>query len=269
MGTFFSHISSPGSESPEYRLLFSITKIELDMKNYLLALALLISCTLHGQIWLDIGAKGGYGLGVLLNSNIMEDNSHKMKLGTGYTYGGKLGLNFGDRHGFTFDALLAKNTQQYNFTTSLVDIQNNQLEWEQLHLYVMYRLQTDGVYFELGPRFSNLRKVSQTFAGLEVAGEGNYADRAVGAGLGWGGYLAGNEAFALMFGMRVDYAITDFVSEDGENKGFPAPYRLPGYEQYKPTHPISAQIMLELNFGLGGYSKRRCGQRAFVFGRRW
>lgn len=239
------------------------------MKKYLLLFTLLSTLSLQGQIWLDIGAKGGYGLGVLLNSNLMEDNTHQMRLGTGYTYGGKVGLNFGDRHGFTFDVLLANNTQKYDYNPGLVEVQNNQLNWEQLHMYVMYRLQTDGVYFEIGPRFSNMRSVSHTFAGIDIAGNGNYADKAAGAALGWGGYLFGNEFFALMFGMRVDYAITDLVSEEGQKNGFPAPYRIPGYPEYKPTNPVTGQIMLELNFGLGGYAKRRCGDRAFVFGRRW
>lgn len=234
-----------------------------------LAFTALVFSSLQGQIWMDIGAKGSYGLGVLLNSNIMQDNRHEMRLGTGYAYGGKAGLNFGDRHGFTFDAIIAKNTQQYDFKTTLLEVNNNELAWENLHLYVMYRLQTDGVYFELGPRFSTLRQVSHTFGGADIAGTDNYAEKATGAALGWGGYLFGNDFFALMFGMRIDYAITDFVSEKGQGLNYPAPYILTGYETYQSTHPITGQIVLELNFGLGGYAKTRCGQRAFVFGRRW
>ncbi len=224
---------------------------------------------LNAQIWLDIGAKGGYGLGVLLNNNLMQDNLHEMRLGAVYSYGGKVGLNFGRRHGFTFDALWATNSQKYDFSTGIVDIQNNELAWENMHMYVMYRLQTDGVYFELGPRFSTFRNLSHTFAGLDIAGDGNYADRATGAAIGWGGYLFGNEFFALMFGMRLDYSITDMVSEQGQGNNFPAPYRIPRYGAYQSTNPVTGQIVLELNFGLGGYAKRRCGERAFVFGRRW
>ncbi|HRD82579.1 MAG TPA: hypothetical protein PLL53_17590 [Saprospiraceae bacterium] len=235
----------------------------------LLVFTALIFSSLHGQIWMDIGIKGSYGLGVLLNSNLMQDNSHEMRLGTGYAYGGKAGLNFGDRHGFTFDAILAKNSQTYDFKTSLIEVNNNELAWENLHLYVMYRMQADGVYFELGPRFSTLRQVSHTFGGADITGNNNYAEKATGAALGWGGYLFGNEFFALMFGMRIDYAITDFVSETGQADNYPAPYRFPGYDTYKPTNPLTGQIVLELNFGLGGYAKTRCGQRAFVFGRRW
>ncbi len=236
-------------------------------------LLVFVVCTifspLQSQVWVDVGVKGGYGLGILLNSNLMEDNLHEMRLGTGYSYGGKLGINFGRRHGFTFDALLAKNAQGYDFNTALLEVKNNEIAWDNLHLYVMYRLQTDGVYFELGPRFSSFRNLSHTFGGLDIAGDGNYAERATGAAIGWGGYLFGNEFFALMFGMRIDYAVTDMVSEKGQGNGFPAPYRLPGYPEYKSTNPVSGQILLELNFGLGGFAKRRCGDRAFIFGRRW
>ncbi len=239
-------------------------------RTFSIATSLALFCALaHGQIWIDVGAKGGYGLGILTNANLMQDNNHEMRLGTGYSYGGKLGLNFGRNHGFTFDAIWAKNTQLYDYNATLAEIRNNELAWQNLHLYVMYRLQTDGVYFEAGPRFSRLQNITHTFAGLDIAGNGNYADQTTGAAIGWGGYLLGNEFFVLMLGMRLDYTISDFVSTKGQDAGFPAPYRLPRYSAYKPTRPVSGQVVMELNFGLGGYAKRRCGERAFIFGRRW
>lgn len=236
------------------------------MKKTLLLPFLLFSFIASGQIWLDIGAKGGYGLGFILNQNLLDDRPHEFKLGNVLSYGGKVGLNFGDNHGIALDVLFSNLSQSYDYNTSLVDIRNNEIARENLDLYVMYRLQSDGVYFEVGPKFSTLRSTTHIFGPVDIAGEDNYSEKNTGAALGWGGYLLGNEFFSLMFGMRVDYMFTDLVSEKGQAAGYPAPYRI--FETYKPTNAVTGQIMLELNFGLGGYAKTRCGKRAFVFGRR-
>ena len=70
-------------------------------------------------------------------------------------------------------------------------------------------------------------------------------------------------------GLRFEYALTDLVSEEGQEESlflgaFPTYYT--SYDTYKASRPFSATIYMELNFAIGAVARAECGRRNFIFG---
>ena len=77
-------------------------------------------------------------------------------------------------------------------------------------------------------------------------------------------FLQERSFFTIKLGIRLEYAISDFVSDQGQKDGYPTYYT--DFEPYTPSHPFRASIALGINFGLGGIAKSVCGQRRYIFG---
>ena len=223
----------------------------------------------HGQVWIELGGKASYGLTGYYNSNIADDNSQEYQLQGALSYGGVLGLNFGENHGLNVEALLLKNEQTVNFLDILELRQANTLIWETLDFFLLYRFYTErGAYVEVGPKFSMVQTVEQNvaaFGGDKI--EDRYNENYYSAALGFGGFIAGSRAFTLKLGIRLEYALTDLVADEGESFNYPAPYTQ--FENDATTSPYRASVGLELSFGLGGIAKSVCGRRVFMFGTRY
>ena len=78
----------------------------------------LISCIFilnnsYSQTWFDLGLKGGFGTGIIMNNNIWEDPDYNHRLSPSYSFGGKIGFNFNDNHEITLDILLNKFQQNF------------------------------------------------------------------------------------------------------------------------------------------------------------
>ncbi len=236
-------------------------------------LTLLLTCfafSLSAQLWLEVGGKAMFGLTGYLNSNIANDNSHEYQLNTAISYGGVVGLNIGDYSGINIEALFTKHQQDIIFLDNLLgENLTNSLEWDALDLYLLYRFYTPGgAYFELGPKMTTVREIDQTFGPTRLEDiDSKYEDAYYSAVAGLGSFLFGSEVSTFKIGMRLEYALTDLVSDEGEKDGFPAYYR--PYDSYKPTNPFRATLYLELSFGVGGIAKSTCGRRGFVFGSRY
>ena len=72
-----------------------------------------------------------------------------------------------------------------------------------------------------------------------------------------------------MFGMRVGYSFTDFISDEGQELNYPRAAvnqaDLPQYDSYSETNNIYVQFVLEANFGLGYFAKTACANRTAFF----
>ncbi len=218
------------------------------------------------EIWLDAGLKGGYGLTFLANPNLFNDNSYSHLLSGSYNVGAKFGINFGLVHGITFDAMLSRHSQNFDYTVNSNDF-TNEIDWTNLDLYVLYRASTQGAYFELGPMISNVRSVTQVDTGVTPSEFDNensfYTESYLNAVVGVGGYLAGDEAFTVIVGLRGHYALDDFISERGmEQPSYPALNVAGGqYATYEKTTPIFVEFLVEFNFGIGYFARTTCGGR--------
>jgi hypothetical protein len=231
----------------------------------ILFLFLAIALGSNAQMWIEVGAKGMYGFKGFYNDNIINDRDVEYKINQGYSYGGLLNINFADRHGFTVEGLLAKNKQQFNHEIANVVEAAGEINWTTLDGYLMYRMYSNTSFIEIGPKISIVQSIDQTPNPVNLWDiPKKYNENYWSAAIGFGGLIAGSEFFTLKMGLRFEYALTDFVSDDGEKDGFPAYYR--SYETYKATHPFSATVHMEFNFAIGAVARAQCGRRSFIFG---
>ncbi len=216
----------------------------------------------QSQVWFEVGGKAMYGMKGFYNDNIFNDRGHQYQFGSGLAYGGVLCINIADKNGFNIEGLLAKNEQKFEYIANNDKITND-LNWKTLDLYLLYRHYSNSAFIELGPKYSKLNSISQSY-GDPITLDGEYNDSYFSAVFGFGGLITGSEFFTLKSGIRFEYALGDFVSEKGKAGGFPAYYA--NYDKYTATHPFSAGVYLSLNFAIGAVAKAECGRRRFVFG---
>lgn len=241
------------------------------MKKLLtLVIALSFLGSVNGQkigMWFDAGIKAGVGPNLMYNQNIFDDATYDHVFSTGYGIGAKLGIFYGLYNGINLDFMLNQGVQKFRseITNDFVD---HKVKWTSTDLAVLYRLQKEGIYVELGPQFSLISKVEQEgFAPSDVSDY--YTDVLTNGVFGFGGYLLGGGQFTLMFGMRVGYSFTDFISDEGQELNYPRAAvnqaDLPQYDSYSETNNIYVQFVLEANFGLGYFAKTACANRTAFF----
>ncbi len=235
------------------------------MSKYLIFTCfLLLSYTVaNSQGWLSLGAKVMYGLNGFYNNNILNDEQHSYNLHGAPSFGAVAGINIGSTGVVNLEGLLLNNRQELDFTEN-GDKSINAVEWNNVDLYLLYRFYTEnGSHFELGPKMSFVRSVEQTLAEQPQEVNNFYADNYVSAVAGLGGFITGSEDFTLKIGFRLEYAVTDLVSDAGEAAGYPAFYQ--DYASYTQTHPFRAGVFLELNFSVGREGKYVCGRRKYIW----
>jgi hypothetical protein len=243
------------------------------MKKWMiLFLAIGMASTMQAQkigMWFDVGVKGAFGPTLMANSNIFNDRTYDHEISTGYGFGGKVGIYFGEYNGVTLDAIFSRSRQGFNYEVldQVTPTFNHDIEWTSIDLYLLYRMQKAGVYFEIGPAYSMINKVTQDDQANPLLKDVSdfYNDDLISGVIGFGGYIYNNERFTLMMGLRASYALTDFVNETGKDANFPNPNRLAPYETYKSTNPIAVQVLLEANFGIGYFAKTCCSNRSTFF----
>lgn len=240
--------------------------------NRLLLICICIVCTsrIQAQLWIDVGAKGMFGLTALYNQNVIDDRNVNFKLKTGYGFGGRVGFNFGANHALNVEGIHSVGRQAWEYSTdgTQANTFTTDITWTNWDLYTLYRFNNSRTYVDIGPKFSFVQSVKQTDTGVpggELDNSSFYATNLTGASLGFGGFIAGGPTFSLVLGLRIDYTFTDFNSSEGKDAGYPLVNKAP-YDSYKKTNPLAAQVGLELNFGIGEFARGTCGRRGFFFG---
>ena len=242
------------------------------MKKLLFIFVLIISTQMSfGQAWTDVGLKVGYGLSLLNNKNLFNDNQYVHEVNGAYSLGAKAGVNIGEFNSITFDIGISQLKQNFNYTVgsneNAVDYQNN-IVWKNLDMYLMYRNTRSSAYIEIGPMLSRIKKVTQTDTGANFKDKDTksfYSDKYLSAVLGFGGYVFGSERFTLMLGLRAHYAFQDMISDAGQKANYPAPFGADKFDTYEKSNPIFIQAVMEFNFGLGFFAKTACTGRLHWF----
>ncbi len=223
----------------------------------------------QAQFWLDIAGKGGIGLGGYYHSNLWNDKDHNNKFSSSYSYGGRLGLNFGEHNGLMLEAVLNNNKQEFLFKDNDLRIPNV-TKWQMLDLWALYRFNNTGSYLEIGPGMSLLQSINHTLDGQAQVTEGFYNERMYSVAGGFGGFIAGSEIFTLIAGIRLGYTFSDMLNESAvAGAQNPPPAIIKSFDSYSPINPFFAQFTLELSFGIGGVAKAQCGRRSYLFGSRY
>lgn len=248
-------------------------------KLLLLSLFTLSGFITNAQFWLDLGIKGGAGPTFLVNKNMMNDRLVEPVLTIGYGYGGKLGLNFNDNHELTFDVMLNKLNQEYSITDTVIKPKTfwtKNLSLSTLDLALLYRFHKNGTYFEIGPQYSMVRKVSQSNIVTNTTTDAkSYIASSYYSGiLGFGSDFIGSQNFSFLIGFRFAYSLSDLLSEAG-GKG--KPYSFPVndfmkdrsyavlYDSYTPFKALTAMLIMEFNFDMGYFAKSNCKKKRVRF----
>ncbi|MES2592280.1 MAG: outer membrane beta-barrel protein [Bacteroidota bacterium] len=241
------------------------------MKKIIIAFSVLIcSQSLYSQGWFDIGFKGGYGLNFLANKNFYNDRAFSPNISFGYMYGGKIGINFNQSHAVTLDVTSSLFQQSYYYSLFNADSitrseYKRKIMFNSLNVLLMYRKASDGGYFEVGPQFSTLSRARGTDGFTQTANvdiSENFVKSYYSAVMGFGGYLAGTDNFRVTLGFRFSYALNDVISSEGRKTNFPS---ITQYESYKSSNPVSAMMIIEMNYDVGYFTRSRCKKRKLNF----
>ncbi|MEP7195315.1 MAG: hypothetical protein ABI851_02275 [Saprospiraceae bacterium] len=234
----------------------------------LLAVSFFIQKTNAQKIyaWWDCGLKVNYGLTGFINSKLLDDKNYSYHLNSGAGIGAKFGMYFGLNNGITVDFIY--NQLKQGFDYDLGNITNNQdITWKNYDLGLLYRHQSNGSYIEIGPQYSIVNSVKNEDSNDPVNSDVTkyYSKNYFSAVFGTGGYIFGTDNFTLMLGLRLGYALTDFVADAGKPLNFPTPKQIAGTARDSKTNPAFVQLVLEANLALGYYGKSSCSKRAHLF----
>jgi hypothetical protein len=229
---------------------------------------LLLSQLSFAQIWLEIGPKATFGPSGFYNSVLANDVDHDYSLNLAFNYGGVIGLNIGDSHGFNFEVLTGTYFQDFTNRPAAGESVRNTVEWEVLDLYALYRYYAkSGMYAELGPKFTRINEFKQTIGVDPVATKGQYEEDYLSGVLGVGAFLSGSETMVFKMGLRLEYGFSDLVSVEGMENGYPSVTS--NLNDQGDTTPFRVSFGMELSFGVGGVAQGICGRRGFVLGSRY
>jgi len=221
------------------------------------------------QGWLDLGLKGGYGVGILNNSNIWNDASYNHKLSGSGFFGAKLGLNFNDEHEVTVDFIYGNFKQGFTYdvdiegadTTGIIQTKeyNSEITFTNMDIILMYRHNRDGRYVEIGPKLSLISNSKRTDNyELAPAFDQSYFNKnTLGMTFGFGAYMMGTENFGITAGARLGFTFSDLISNEGINANQPT---LKSYDTYKGSFPITLQLVFEANLDFAYLAKAQCGR---------
>ncbi len=234
------------------------------MKHLIALLFLFATLQMFGQkqiVWFDVGLKAQYGATGLYNKAIVDSKDYNYKVSTGYSFGGKLGINFG-YNGLAIDVMKSTAKQEFEIAngTALKTV-----NWSALDVYALFRNAKNLGYFEIGPKVSFLSKAEDDVDGSTVERTSDYNKNNIAGVIGFGANIMGNDGrFSGILGLRFEYGITDMINASGAASTVNAPLRDAAVyaNGYKKSNPVFAGVVFELNWGVGYFGKAQCGARS-------
>ncbi|MBK8519168.1 MAG: hypothetical protein IPL55_23645 [Saprospiraceae bacterium] len=209
-------------------------------------------------VWFDAGLKVQYGAAGFYNKAIADASSYDYKISKGYSFGGKLGVNFGFS-GLAIDIMRSSAKQEFdNLNTKKL----TSINWTSTDIYALYRNAQNLGYFEIGPKLSLISKVEDNTEGVKVERTDGYNSNNIAGVVGFGANIMGNDGrFSGILGLRFEYAFTDFVVE-GSPLNTPLRDNTIFTKGYKPSNVAFAGVVFEINWGIGYFGKAQCGKRS-------
>ncbi len=227
-------------------------------------LTLFLSLTVQSQTWFDIGLKGGAGGGFLLNKTVNSDSRFDVLPQLNYFYGGKVGVNFGEKIGIDLDIDYGKYAYGFSQSKVLGQDQNKTYAYKMMYNAISFmptfRYTNEASYLELGFQYSILK--NQTVS--DGINSGFLLDRLNKSSkqlvFGFGGHMVGNDVIALMMGLRFSYALSDLTAYEYSSTHFPFT-NYSDITNHTPVNRLNTQLILELNYSLGYLVRASCGRR--------
>ena len=220
------------------------------------------------HFYFDLGLKGGYGLNLLVNKNILNDKHVFSEFSFAPTFGARLGGNFNERHSINIEVLSSSFKQDYTIRTDSL-AWNKTIAFKTLDVALLYKKFVEGTYIEVGPEVAFMSKASETNS---VTGNRDITKEVVPtyfAGVfGFGANFLGNDNFCVMAGVRATYSFTDILS-DGAGKSnvysLNDNFYKSGYTSYKTTNPLTIRLMIEVSFDMGYFARSNCKKKRTKF----
>ena len=230
------------------------------MKKNLILFVFIVSCSIvQAQNWLDIGLKAAFNPAVVLNDNVFEDKNVGWQFSPGYFIGGKIGYNFSNAAGITFDFLY----NHMNHRMDIVDVGSYRLTQNSFTMPLLFRHGTEiGGYSEIGVQLQT--SITSTTTNGDAPDnqftETNYA--IVG---GFGQYIAGGYLVGAMLGFRIAYTLNDVIMPGSQDEAGNAVYSPRSGDaissfSYAGSNPLYVGFVLELNFDFGYIVSADCGK---------
>lgn len=232
------------------------------MKNICLIIALvLLFASTQAQkkkkskddpLWFNMELKGGGGTSLLLNKNISGDDQIKVGQQFNPAYGIGLGVHFTKGFAVQIEKCWSNFGQNYTYKNSL-PAQNLSLTASEWGLFIR-KTSKGSSFVGLGFKTSHIGK-SSIDSTLQ-----NFNKNLAFINLEFGGPIWLTNIFDINFNLRFGYGLNDIVS----NKNYqPGAYKV--YPSYKPTGPVTIQLMVGLNWHIGYWATSNCKHTGFLF----
>jgi hypothetical protein len=240
------------------------------MKKITLIFSILIcSHIIYSQTFFDLGLKGGYGADFLANQNLYDDHNFSPKLSWGHMFGGKIGVDFNESHALMVDVSSSVFNQSYNYSLKNADSTNSsysrKFSYTALSIALLYKKTSNATYLEVGPQYTMVKKAtgSDDFAKTSnVDISDNLVKSYYSLVLGFGGYIFGTDNLGISLGFRATYSLNDLISSVGQQNNFPS---INKYTSYKTSNPLTAMMIIGLDYDLGYFATSKCKKRKTRF----
>ncbi|MFM7022651.1 MAG: outer membrane beta-barrel protein [Flavobacteriales bacterium] len=238
------------------------------MRNLFLSVLFFFVCqAAQGQMFFEVGLKGGAGVAMLLNENTMQDNRITKTPNYAYSYGFKAGFDFNEQYAIIGEYMWAQINQNNKYLdNSSSEIKKN-IQVNTVNIPILFRYNSDnGSYLEVGPRLGFTKKVLQSgTTSTDITSK--FEAKSYGAVFGFGSVLFATDNIYGTIGIRFDTGISDIISADGgkdKMKYYPIDDNnfTTSYSKYAATIPLSVQLMLEFNWDLGYFARSKCKKRS-------
>lgn len=241
----------------------------MNKKLVFMVVAMVMSVGAFAQkqiVWFDAGLRLQGGGSGLLNKTIVDDPNanYELALTNSYGIGGRLGINK-SYSGLSLEVMFNNSEQTFEVPDVAGSTTANvTTSWKSIDFYPLFRNAKNLGYFEIGPKISFLRGVTDAF-GKDA--KDNYKSTNIGAALGFGAYVLGTDgAFSATLGLRFEYGITDYVSDDAPEGYTPIGVAITNIAgeplPREATRPFFAGLVFEANWGIGYYGVAQCGGRS-------
>ncbi len=223
--------------------------------------------------WLNLELKGGFGGSRLQNSDVInDDNADLSVFSPTYEFGARLGLTYGDYIGLGVEMLSSGFNQDYNISSPLLQAYTKTQKFKTSDIVISLRYTSlYGFYFELGPKFSTMKKAEVSNSIDESFQDENdsdykqhFSEKFTSIIAGFGVAAHNGDRLRVYLGLRASFALSKFVEDDNFyviRDGF---YNPQGNFEAN-TNPFSLKFTVGINYIFGFWGNATCGRGRLVF----
>ena len=255
--------------------------IQCFMKTLLfLSFVLLFVQTSNAQLtkdvtWLDVSLKGGFGLSMLKNFNISNDDNVVAESFNSCTFAGlKIGTTTAEKLGIYLEADYISFNQKYNVSPNNNGPFTKSINMTALDNALVVRYNHySGAFIEFGAKYSllmsataiyNIHATASSNGAVDVTADYKSSFMSLTGGLGMKIFQSTKDRYRINLFSRFTYGLTDMMKDASLNPVKSVEYTT-GYAAPAKTTPFFLQLGLEFTY-YAGYRSASSGIKKNVFG---